>query len=75
MVFGLFIWIVVVILSLAFLFSYLLWSPGSKSPTAIAIEVVEISSQVSFIVIALTIFLVALFTALWLFNLFPAPQV
>lgn len=70
MVLGLFIWIVLIILSGAFIFSYLLWSPRWKSPNVIAVEVVELSSQISFILLATTIFLGTLFTLLWLFSLF-----
>ncbi len=70
MVLGLFIWVVVVILSGAFVFSYLVWSPPWKSPTVIAVELVEITNRLYFAVMAFTIFLCSLSIMLWLFKLF-----
>ncbi len=69
MVLGLFIWVVVVILSGAFIFSYLVWSPRQKSPNVIAIEVMALSTQIAFVIGAVSVFLGTLFVLLWLFSL------
>ncbi len=69
MILGLFIWLVVIILSGAFIFSYLVWSPRQKSPNVIALELMEISTQIAFVIGALSVFLGTLFVLLWLFDL------
>ncbi|MFN3361141.1 MAG: hypothetical protein ACK421_06945 [Pseudanabaenaceae cyanobacterium] len=72
MAFALFLWVLVVILSLAFAVSYLLWSPRYKSPFVIAVEVMEISTRLSLLVGGFTVFLVAIWLSLTVLQLFQA---
>lgn len=72
MAFALFLWVLVVILSLSFIVSYLLWSPRSKSPSAIAVEVMEISSRLSVLVCSFTVFLLAIWVTLAVLHFFQA---
>lgn len=72
MAFALFLWVLVVILSLSFVVSYLLWSPRSKSPNAIALEVMEISTRLSVFVGGFTVFLLAIWLTLAVLQLFQA---